>query len=139
MAGFLVLLLLSESSQNFFELDLPRIAVLTAAVGIVAVTGAAMIGTLRAVGWIRLVPEMLEGLEVQGRAGRLWRAAWVKMKALTERPAEGSDTPAPVTPPGPQPQVPEEPPIPYPKRRGEPIEWFDPDVDPVEILNDPTE
>ena len=55
MAGFLMLLLLSEASQNFFDLKLPRIAVLTAAVGIVAITGAAMLGTLRAVGSLELM------------------------------------------------------------------------------------
>ena len=143
MAGFLLLLLLSGASQSFFELDLPRIAVLTAAVGIVSVTGAAMIGTLRAIGWIRQVPGKLEGLEVQEEAERLWRAAWSRVKDLRGRPpptasaGESGRSPGSAEPsaPTPEPEV-----LPPPPRRPtEPIEWFDPDVDPVEILNDPTE
>jgi len=59
MAGLLILLMVSPVSHDFFELNLPRAVVLLAAVGIVAVTGAVMIGTLQAVGWIRHVPDML--------------------------------------------------------------------------------
>jgi cation-transporting ATPase E len=58
IAGLLLLFVLPPT-QRFFALDMPRIAVLMAALGIVAVTGVAMIGTLRAVGWIRTVPEYL--------------------------------------------------------------------------------
>ncbi len=133
MAGFLLLLLLSDGSQEFFELQLPRIAVLTAAVGIVSVTGAAMIGTLRAVGWIKQVPELLEGLEVQREAGRIWRASWGKAKDFAATRWDRAAEPAESEPePGPVPEV--EPPPPRPT---EPIEWFDPDVDPVDVLNDP--
>ncbi len=59
MAGFVVLLFLTGGSQDFFELRLPRLVVLLAGVGIIALTGTAMIGTLIAVGWIRRVPEYL--------------------------------------------------------------------------------
>ena len=135
MAGFLLLLLFSSGSQSFFELKLPRIAVLTAAVGIVSLTGAAMIGTLRAVGWIKQVPEMLEGLEVQREAERLWRASWKKVRAFMATRAERARATREMTPPEPAPPD-IEPPPPRPK---EPIEWFDPDVDPVEVLNDPGE
>jgi len=143
MAGLLLLLLLWESSQSFFDLDLPRIAILTASVGIVAVTGAAMIGTLRAVGWIRKVPQMLEGREVQEEAGRLWRAAWSRAKVITERPPSTvtpgvTDQPPELAEPAVPAEQPEKP-LPPPPHRTEPIQWFDPDVDPVEILNDPTE
>lgn len=59
MVGLLVVLFLAPASQRFFELSLPPLIILMAAVGIVAVTGAAMIGGLRAVGWIRHVPDYL--------------------------------------------------------------------------------
>jgi cation-transporting ATPase E len=143
MAGFLVLLLLSGSSQDFFALNLPRIAVLTAAVGIVSVVGAAMIGTLRALGWIRTVPEMLEGLEVQREANRLWRAVRSRVDGLLEARAAARDAVAAAK------QLPQEPAaagestepeiVPPPRRPSEPIDWFDPDVDPVEVLNDPAD
>lgn len=143
MAGFLVLLLLSEGSQSFFALDLPRIAILTAAVGIVSVVGAAMIGTLRALGWIRTVPEMLEGLEVQREANRLWRAVRARIDGFLESRSAARDSAAVAgRPPGERENASEaagpeiEPP---PARPTEPIEWFDPDVDPVEVLNDPVD
>ena len=139
MAGFLLLLLLSEASQSFFELDLPRIAILTAGVGIVAVTGSAMIGTLRGVGWIRQVPEMLEGLEVQEEAGRIWREAWSKVRGIADRraaaPADSGGTTSGEPPEPEPPEIVPPPPLPL----SEPIQWFDPDVDPVEILNDPAD
>ena len=171
MAGFLLLLLLSSGSQDFFDLDLPRIAILTAAVGIVAVTGAAMLGTLRAVGWIRQVPELLEGVEIQREAGRLWRAGWGRARGYAERlrsteaPRGPARDPSQAGPPqtgrrqagppqtGPRQAGPsqagtpdgkhEEAPaprvaaVPPPATRSEPIEWFDPDVDPVDILDEP--
>ncbi len=59
MTGLLALLLLAGPSQDFFELSLPRPAILLAGVGIVAITGAVLIGGLRAVGWIRHVPDYL--------------------------------------------------------------------------------
>ncbi len=59
MAALLVLLFMAPGSQDFFELRLPRPAILMAGVGIVAVTGAVMIGGLRAVGWIRHMPDYL--------------------------------------------------------------------------------
>ena len=59
MVAFLILLLISGTSQDFFELNLPRAVVLVAAIGVVAITGTVMISTLRAVGWIRQVPVYL--------------------------------------------------------------------------------
>lgn len=59
MVTFLILLLISGASQDFFELDLPRPVVLLAAIGVVAITGTVMITTLRSVGWIRQVPVYL--------------------------------------------------------------------------------
>ncbi|MDX2342563.1 MAG: hypothetical protein QNL12_01950, partial [Acidimicrobiia bacterium] len=59
MVAFLMLLLVSGSSQDFFELNLPRAVVLVAAIGVVAITGVVMMTTLRAVGWAKQVPVYL--------------------------------------------------------------------------------
>ena len=135
MAGLLLLLILSDASQSFFDLELPRIAVLTAGVGIVAITGAAMIGTLRAVGWIKQVPELLDGLHVQREAGRLWRAAWGRVQSVRQ-----TSIPPSVETAGREKQIEVSETVPPPVAGpSQPIEWFDPDVDAVDILNEPTE
>ncbi len=59
MAGLLVLAMASPFLRDFFALDLPRPVVLLASVGIVALTGTIMIFALRALGWAKLVPELL--------------------------------------------------------------------------------
>jgi len=59
MAGMLVVAMASPTLRDFFALDLPRTVVLLAAVGIVAITGTVMIFALRAVGWAKVVPELL--------------------------------------------------------------------------------
>ncbi|HEU4319751.1 MAG TPA: HAD-IC family P-type ATPase [Acidimicrobiia bacterium] len=59
MSGLLVLAMVVPAFRTFFALDLPRPVVLLSAVGIVAFTGLVMVFALRAVGWARLVPELL--------------------------------------------------------------------------------
>jgi cation-transporting ATPase E len=59
MAGLLLVAMVTPFIQDFFALDLPRTVVLLAAAGIVAITGTVMIFALRAVGWARVVPELL--------------------------------------------------------------------------------
>jgi hypothetical protein len=59
MAGMLVVAMASPTLRDFFALELPRTVVLLAAVGIVAITGTVMIFALRAVGWAKVVPELL--------------------------------------------------------------------------------
>lgn len=59
MAALLVLSMITPFLRDFFALDLPRVVVLLAAVGIVALTGFVMVFALRALGWARLVPELL--------------------------------------------------------------------------------
>jgi hypothetical protein len=59
MAGLLVLTMSFQFLRDFFALDLPRPVVLLSAVGIVALTGLVMVFALRAVGWARVVPELL--------------------------------------------------------------------------------
>lgn len=121
MAALLMLLLFTTPSQNFFELNLPRPAVLMAGVGIVAITGAVMIGGLRAVGWIRHMPDYLR--ENPPDPSGMWQ----KLKGLV-----GSGPMRPSTPQQPPlPQSPQtEPPATAPTAEPEPlreIDWFDPD------------
>lgn len=59
MAGLYGLILLIPSWRTFFELDLPRLVIVLAGIGIVGMTGALMYSALRAVGWLRQVPELL--------------------------------------------------------------------------------
>ncbi len=60
MSSLLVLSMALPALRDFFALDLPRAVVLLSAVGIVAITGLAMVFALRFVGWARVVPELLE-------------------------------------------------------------------------------
>jgi cation-transporting ATPase E len=132
MAGFLLLLLVAGWSQDFFELTIPRPAVLLAAVGIVAITGGVMIGTLRGVGWIRNVPEMLrEGPPPE--ASRFFEQLRDRTRNLLQRDAPPIDEEAFVTPEDEQ----DSEPATVPLRRAKAIDWFDPEVDPVEVLNEP--
>jgi cation-transporting ATPase E len=59
MAGLLVLVMATPALRSFFALELPRTVVLLAAVGITALTGLLIVLSLRAVGWARVVPELL--------------------------------------------------------------------------------
>ena len=59
MVGLLILAFASPLSREFFELELPALVVLLAAVGIAAITGTLMMLTLHAVGWVRTVPDIL--------------------------------------------------------------------------------
>jgi cation-transporting ATPase E len=81
MAGLLLMVMASPPLRDFFALDLPRTVVLLAALGIVAVTGTVMIFALRAVGWARVVPELLR--DHQPTEPEAWRR-------LTRRVVEGS-------------------------------------------------
>jgi len=81
MAALLVVAMSSPFLREFFALDLPRTVVLLAAVGIVAVTGAVMVFALRAVGWAKVVPDLLrENPPTE-------REAW---RRLSRRVVEGS-------------------------------------------------
>jgi cation-transporting ATPase E len=59
MAATFGIVLLNPSFRVFFELDLPRLVVLLAGVGVIGITGAVLYGSLRAVGWLQQVPDLL--------------------------------------------------------------------------------
>ena len=81
MTALLAVAMLSPAAREFFALELPRAVVLLAAMGIVAITGTVMILALRAVGWAKVVPELLK--EVPSMEPGAWRR-------LTRRIADGS-------------------------------------------------
>jgi cation-transporting ATPase E len=125
MAALLVLLLFTGPSQRFFELNLPRPAVLMAGVGIVSVTGAVMIGGLRAVGWIKNMPEYLR--ENPPDPGTIWERVkglmgWSQLRERRPRSA--------ALPQSSQPETASAAPTEKPDPELEPlreIDWFDPD------------
>jgi cation-transporting P-type ATPase E len=55
MFGAFVLVLAAPAGRVFFEFDLPRPVVVLAAIGIVAITGAAMYAWLKTVGWLATI------------------------------------------------------------------------------------
>ena len=124
----LLLLFATSASRAFFELAMPRPVVLMAGVGVVAIAGTVMIGGLRALGWIRTVPQAL--LDNPVIAASTWRAFRERLRigeriGMLLEPARGTGTVSP----------PEEETTPEPQRPAEEpevdalldIQWFDPD------------
>ncbi len=81
MTALLAVAVLSPAAREFFALDLPRLVVLLAALGVVGLTGTVMILALRAVGWAKVVPELFR--EVPPMEPGAWRK-------LTQRIVDGS-------------------------------------------------
>jgi cation-transporting ATPase E len=131
MAAFLILLLISKSSQSFFELVLPRAVVLIAAIGVVAITGSVMILTLRAVGWIKRVPEYLRDhppnvsatwTDLRRRLTESWNSD-DEDTSLIERYRAWRPAPPPTEEPEEEEALPD---LPAPEDL-DTIEWLDPD------------
>ncbi len=59
MAGIYGLVLITPGGRTFFELELPRLIVLLAGIGLVGLTGGVMYAALRAFGWLQQVPTLL--------------------------------------------------------------------------------
>lgn len=71
MAGIFAVVLLTPAWRVFFELELPRLVVVLAGIGIIGITGAVMYGALRAFGWLKQVPTLLRTPFEPGRVGGL--------------------------------------------------------------------
>ena len=72
MAAIFGMVLLIPSWRTFYELQLPSLVILLAGVGIVGITGAILYGSLRALGWLRMVPDLLRTpFETSGPIGVL--------------------------------------------------------------------
>ncbi|MBN2112790.1 MAG: HAD-IC family P-type ATPase [Acidimicrobiia bacterium] len=106
MAGVFLIVLASPGWRRFFELDLPRLLILLAGVGIVGLTGAILYGSLRAVGWIQQVPGLLRAPTAGGGAGPVLHRA---LAGLRERARRIGEPLEPEPPPGP-PDTPSAPP-----------------------------
>ncbi len=127
MAGLLVLSMISPVSHDFFELNLPRLVVLLAAVGIVAVTGGAMVGTLRAVGWAKQVPDLLrEHPPSESKVWQTFRTRFREFAGVRVRPK-----PAP-SPPETSSQDPR-----ALETALSAIDWFDPESEEAETAEPP--
>jgi cation-transporting ATPase E len=59
MAAIFLIVLFSPGWREFFELSLPGPVLLLAGVGIVAITGSVLYGALRAIGWIKMMPDLI--------------------------------------------------------------------------------
>jgi len=81
MAAVFLIVMASPGWRVFFELDLPRLVVLLAGVGIVGLTGGILYGSLRALGWVQQVPELLRA--PNGGVGPVLRRglAWLRERA----------------------------------------------------------
>jgi len=105
MAGIFLFVLTGSWLREFFELELPPLVVLLAGVGIVGLTGGILYGSLRAVGWVQQVPELLRTPAV---AGGLWPALRRAAAGLGERARRIGEPldPAPLPPKGKPPSGP---------------------------------
>ena len=91
-----------------------------------------MFGTLRAVGWARHVPELLKD-GPPPEASRYWERLKEQVGELLNRNPQPMDDDAFTSSSGPDPPT-----VRPPQRFGE-IEWFDPDLDPVDFIIEPPE
>lgn len=101
MALAFLIVLASAWLREFFELALPPLVILLAGVGIVGLTGAVLYASLRAVGWMQLVPDLLRNPAEGGWWPALRRRAgdlWARARRLVREPAsagEGEGEPEP--------------------------------------------
>ncbi|HSG80019.1 MAG TPA: HAD-IC family P-type ATPase, partial [Acidimicrobiia bacterium] len=59
MAAIFAIVMLSPGWRTFFELDMPRVVVVLAGIGIIAITGILLYGALQAGGWFAQMPDLL--------------------------------------------------------------------------------
>ena len=69
MAAIFGLIVVTPAWRVFFELELPRLVVVLAGIGIIGITGGVMYGALRAFGWLKQVPTLLRTPFEPQRAG----------------------------------------------------------------------
>ncbi len=104
MAGSFVIVLASPGWREFFDLTIPPLVVLLAGVGIVGITGAILYSSLRALGWVQQVPDLLRTpIREHGTIGAL-RTGMTRLREKARRigdPLDPTDSPPP--PPGPPP------------------------------------
>ncbi|MCB2223746.1 MAG: HAD-IC family P-type ATPase [Actinobacteria bacterium] len=100
-AGFLLVLFL-PFGREFFELDLPRAVVMLAGVGIVGLAGSVMYGSLRSLGVIQRVPQLLRDPQLSRSALGALRSGMERMRERARKvgqPMDPADLPDPPPPP----------------------------------------
>jgi cation-transporting ATPase E len=90
MGGVFALVLLTPAWRAFFELELPRLVVVLAGIGIIGITGSVMYGALRAFGWLKQVPTLLRPPFESGRPGGV-RARLRRVGRRTPSETEAED------------------------------------------------
>ena len=106
MAGIFLIVMASPGWREFFELDLPRLVVLLAGVGIVGLTGGILYGSLRSLGWVQQVPDLLRSPAAAGGLGPVLRrgTTWLRERARRiGEPLEPEPPPGPAESPPPRP------------------------------------
>jgi cation-transporting ATPase E len=96
MASIFVLVLLFPGWRVFFELNLPRAAVLLAGVGIVGISGGILYGSLRSLGVIQQIPDLLRTPLAEGGAVSAVRSGLEMMRERARRigqPMDPADLP----------------------------------------------
>jgi cation-transporting ATPase E len=85
MAAIFLLVLLLPSWRNFYELQMPSLVIVLAGLGIVGITGAVLYGSLRSLGWLKMMPEMFRTpFEVDGPVGAI-RAGVTRLRTKVRR------------------------------------------------------
>ncbi|NQV05348.1 HAD-IC family P-type ATPase [bacterium] len=72
----------NQGMRTFFELDLPSTVLLLAGVGIVGITGSILYGALTALGWVKMMPELI-GEDL--RQGGAWGVVHSGMDRMRDR------------------------------------------------------
>jgi len=89
MAGLFLIVLFSPGWREFFELSLPGVVLLLAGVGIVGITGSVLYGALRAIGWIRMMPDLIAASPLaDGRPLEVVRSGVSKLRERARRIGE---------------------------------------------------
>jgi cation-transporting P-type ATPase E len=90
MAGLFALILLTAGGREFFEFALPTPIVFFAGLGIVALTGSLLYGSLRAFGWLADMPDLLRREMDNGTLGKV-RSRVERMRIRARRLSQPKD------------------------------------------------
>jgi cation-transporting ATPase E len=93
MGAIFALVLLTPSGRTFFELELPRTIILLSGLGIIGITGTVLYASLRSLGWLHQVPELLRTPFEPGSGGIMSTIRRVTRRArrAIEEPIDDSD------------------------------------------------
>jgi cation-transporting ATPase E len=93
MGALFGLILITRGMREFFELETPRLLVLLAGIGIIGITGALLYASLRSVGWLQQMPQLLRTPFEGGRAVGALRTGIARMRDRARRIGEARGAP----------------------------------------------